>query len=191
MPPAPSATQQPFTKPAPGSQYKVPTDMAGDIVIRTELPGVDLVFTRESESQLFDTIRAENQARPGAQRVTFPERGIVTREKYAARTFKQRVEKIEPSFVMHRRLYFENLNCDRYGWEIGNLQTGISFGHFVYDIAAMPYHYWTRPLQHWDSSAGKCLPGDNTPLQCYREEFSLTGLLGEAAVIGAGFVAFP
>src|SRR4029453_684967 len=84
---APIAAQPQPGKSLPGAQYKLPTDMGGDIVIRTELPGVDLVFTRESEGQLFDPIRAENQARPGAQRVTFPDRGVVTREKYAARNF--------------------------------------------------------------------------------------------------------
>lgn len=190
-PAIPRTVQPQVLKQVPILQYKPAPEGGADIIIRTELPGVDLVFTRESEAQLFDTIRAENQARPGAQRVTFPERGVVTREKYAARSFKQMVEKIEPSFVMHRRLYFENLNTDRYGWEIGNLQPGICVGSFLYDVVALPYHCWTRPFQQWDSSAGKCLPGDNTPLQCYREEFSVTGLVGEAGVIALGFAAFP
>ena len=92
---------------------------------------------------------------------------------------------------MHRRLNFENMNADRYGWEIGNLQPALSLGHFVYDVVALPYHTWTRPLQQWDSSAGKCLPGDNTPLQCYREPFSFTGLAAQTGAVFLGFAAFP
>ena len=186
-----SAAASQIAKQAYGGKAKLPVDGGSDLVIRTELPGVDLIFTREAENQLFDTIRAENQARPGAQRVIFPERGQVTRDKYAGRNFKQMVEKIEPSFVMHRRLNFENLNADRYGWEMGNLQPALSLGHFLYDVVALPYHSWTRPLQQWDSSAGKCLPGDAVPLQFYREPFSVTGLAAQTGAVFLGIAAFP
>lgn len=158
---------------------------------RTELPGADRLFERKSESQFYDTIRAEAQARGGAIRPSFPEKIPVSKEKFQPRQFKEMVETIEPSFVMHRRLLFEQPNFDRHGWELGNLQPGISTLRFVYDVVAMPYHKWTRPLDKWDSSAGKCLPGDATPLFLYREQLSFTGLVAQAGVVAGGFLAFP
>ncbi len=55
----------------------------------------------------------------------------------------------------------------------------------------MPYQYCKRPFQQFDTSAGKCLPGDPVPMLLYPPEPSLTGLLGEAGV-GVGLLfAFP
>ena len=45
--------------------------------------------------------------------------------------------------------------------------------------------------EQFDSSAGKCLPGDPTPLLLYPPEISFSGLLGEAGVIAAGVAIFP
>jgi hypothetical protein len=98
---------------------------------------------------------------------------------------------IEPSFIVHRRLLFEQPNFDRHGWELGNLQPGISTLRFVYDVVALPYHSWTRPMQHWDSSAGKCLPGDSTPLFLYWEQLSFTGAVAQVGAVAGGFIAFP
>jgi hypothetical protein len=162
-----------------------------DFVIRTEPPGRDRLFQRLSEDQFFDTIRQENQARPGAQRAFFPPRLPVSREPFVARSFKRAVETIEPGFVVHRRLLFEQPNFDRAGWDLGPLTVGVTTGMFAYDVIALPYHAWTRPLEHWDTSAGKCLPGDNTPLYFYPEPFSLTGLVGQASAVAGGIFVFP
>lgn len=172
----------------PGGRPKMDTDAD---YFRTELPGADRLFERKSESQFYDTIRAEAQARGGAIRPVFPARVPVSKEKFQPRQFKEMVETIEPSFVMHRRLLFEQPNFDRHGWELGNLQPGVSTLRFVYDVVALPYHTWTRPLEKWDSSAGKCLPGDATPLFLYREQLSFTGLVAQAGVVAGGFLAFP
>ena len=158
---------------------------------RTDLPGADRLFERKSEAQFYDTIRAEAQARGAAIRPIFPERIQVSKEKFKPRAFKEMATQIEPSFVMHRRLLFEQPNSERQGWELGNLQSGISTLRFVYDVVALPYHTWTRPLEKWDSSAGKCLPGDATPLFLYREEFSVTGLVAQAGAVAGGFLLFP
>jgi hypothetical protein len=162
-----------------------------DFVIRTEPPGRDRLFQRLSEDQFFDTIRQENQARPGAQRVYFPERLPVSREPFVARNFKRMETRIEPEFVVHRRLLFEQPNFDRAGWDLGPLTVGITTGMFAYDVIALPYHAWTRPLEHWETSAGKCMPGDRTPLYFYPEQFSLTGLVGQASAVAGGIFVFP
>lgn len=159
--------------------------------IRTELPGFERQFQRWSEDQFFEALRLEAQTRVGAQRVYFPERVPVSREKYKGRQFNQMVSTVEPSFIVHRRLLFEQKNFDRHGWELGALQPAVSTGRFFYDVVALPYHTWTRPLQKWDSSAGKILPGDDVPLMFNREPFSVTGLLGQSGAIALGIVAFP
>jgi hypothetical protein len=170
---------------------KYSADGEPEFTVRTDLPGNDLLFRRESEDQMFDRIRLEAHTQPGGQRVTFPERVPVSREPWTPRQFPQAVERIEPSFVMHRRLLFEQKNFDRYGWELGALQPFISTGKFGYDVATLPYHWASRPLRRWDSSAGKCQPGDDTPLYLYREQLSAFGLAAQAGTVALGFLAFP
>ena len=41
----------------------------------------------------------------------------------------------------------------------------------------------TRPLEKYEVSAGKCLPGDPASFYLYPEEFSVTGLVGQAAAV--------
>ncbi len=146
---------------------------------------------RYSERDWMESQRMEAQAKPGGGRIIFPERLPVSREPYVARQSPQMIERIEPSFIVHRRLLYEQPNFDRHGWELGPIQPGISAGLFLYDVAMMPYHTWTRPFQQWDSSAGNCLPGDNTPLFLYREEFSVSGLIAQGGAVWVGLAMFP
>jgi hypothetical protein len=55
----------------------------------------------------------------------------------------------------------------------------------------MPYHCGTEPCRRWDASAGKCLPGDPTPLLCYGERFSVTGLTFQTFAVAGGILIFP
>src|SRR5207249_6617940 len=104
-------------------------------------------------------------------------------ELYVARAFPRMTEQVEPCYVMHGRLLFEQRNFDRHGWDLGVFQPAVSLLVFYKDTLLLPYHCMTRPLQRYDSSAGKCLPGDPTPLLLYPPELSLTGLVGETAVV--------
>jgi hypothetical protein len=174
-----------------GGRPKLPADGDTEFTIRFDPPGPDLYFRRESENQVFDRILQEAQARPGAARVVFPERAPPSRDPYEPRRFLQMVAEIEPAFVMHRRLFFEQPNFDRYGSELGALQPGISTLRFFYDVALLPYHKWSYPRQHWDSSAGKLLPGDVVPLYWQREPLTLTGLTAQAMAITGGLFALP
>jgi hypothetical protein len=54
-----------------------------------------------------------------------------------------------------------------------------------------PYHQFTDPCRMFDSSAGYCLPGDPVPYKLYPEGLSVTGALGEAAVIVTLLAIFP
>jgi hypothetical protein len=175
----------------PGRPAKTSGDTEIDFQVRIALPSPDILFRRESEAQVFERIRQEAYARPGSTRVVFPEREPVSKEVYTGRNFKQMVQTIEPSYVAHRRMYFEQPNFDRQGWELGALTPALTTGKFFYDMVALPYHTWTEPLRHWDTSAGKCLPGDSTPFYCYPERFSVTGLVGQVGAVAGGILVFP
>ena len=104
---------------------------------------------------------------------------------------EQMVELVEPSYVCHGRLYFEQINSERYGWNIGVLQAPFSGLRFFWDSFLLPYHLATRPCERVECSTGKCLPGDATPLALYPPELSVTGLLAQTGAVAAGFFVFP
>jgi hypothetical protein len=158
--------------------------------LRTDLPGPDRLFERSSEKQLFERIKRE--AGPTrAARVIFPEEEVLTKDKYAPRLFPRAVHLVEPNFVCHGRLYFEQPNFERHGWDLGLFQPAVSLGAFYWDVATLPYQLGTRPFQKYECSAGKCLPGDPVPLLWYPPELSWSGLAAQTGAVTAGFFIFP
>lgn len=163
-----------------------------DFTVLTELPGPHRLFQRESENQVFERLRREAiSTRTGSTRVFFPEEEPLTREPFVPRMFPPSTMVVEPSFVCHRRLFFEQKNFERAGWDLGPFQPALCLGIFYFDVATFPYHYGTRPCQRYDCSAGKCLPGDPTPLLLYPWEWSWTGAVLQAGVVGAAIAIFP
>ena len=138
-------------------------------------------------------IPAEARARPGSERIVFPEEPILSRDRYLGRgpIWAQRAVVVEPNFVDHGRLYFEELNSERYGWDLGVLSPLVSTLYFSKDVALWPYHYFTDPCRCDDASPGKCLPGDPVPYLLYPEGLSLTGAVGEVGTILALVAIFP
>src|SRR5262249_18466687 len=116
---------------------------------------------------------------------------VLSKLPYQGRTWPDMAKLVEPDYVMHTRLLFEQQNFERGLWDLGILTPVLEAGIFYFDVAAPPYHLATRPCQQYDTSAGKCLPGDPTPFYLYPVEFSLTGAAAEAAVITGGFFIFP
>lgn len=169
--------------------------------VRLELPGPQRLFTRESESQFFERLAQDIRKQPGAraifpeeptiskQAVTqmpFPRRDPITKQPFAAQT-----RSVEPFYVCHGRLFFEQPNFERAGWNFGVLQPAISLGTFYYDLALLPYHACSDLQNRYECSAGKCLPGDPSPLLVPRERFSVTGLVGQGSVLLGGAFLFP
>lgn len=181
---------RPAAAQAPSTRGKVAEEDI-DFAVTVELPGPDRLFRRESEVELFERIKQEARKRGSNVKVTFPEEQPLTREKYAGRAWGPMKEYVEPAYVLHGRLLFEQPNFERYGWDLGVMQPAVCLGVYFYDLALLPYHVCTRPLECTDSSAGKCLPGDATPLHLYREQLSVTGLLGQAAVVTGAIFVFP
>jgi hypothetical protein len=159
--------------------------------VTKELPGLDRLTRRESEKEFFNRIRQETRQRPGSERPLFPEETILTRETHAPRNFPAAHKLVEPCYVCHRRLVFEQPNFERYGYDFGFFQPAVSTAVTMFDLVTLPYQYCTRPTHQYDTSAGKCLPGDPVPMLLYPPEFSLTGLLGEAGASVGLLFAFP
>jgi len=156
-----------------------------------DLPGQERLFRRESEIEVFERIRQQERQSGASGRVIFPERTEVSREPYRPHAFPVSTLLVEPSYVSHGRLYFEQSNSERHGWDLGILQPGVSLGRFYLDVFTLPYNAGTRICQHFDTSAGKCLPGDPTPLYLYPPEFSMTGLVLQTGAIFTGAFLFP
>jgi hypothetical protein len=100
---------------------------------------------------------------------------------------------LEPLYVVHRRLFFEEKNGERAGWDLGPLSTLVGTTHFYLDALLIPHNIAAGVVYgYWDTSAGKCLPGSPTPYYLYPRELTLTGSVFEAGVItGLAFVLFP
>ncbi len=110
---------------------------------------------------------------------------------YSGRQFQPADKKVEPFYVCYRRLYFEEKNSERYGWEIGPLQPLLSAATFYGDLLKWPYNIGTRPCQRYECDAGYCLPGDPVPYLLYPMELSVTGGLLEAGTIVGLYAIFP
>jgi hypothetical protein len=163
-----------------------------DFTIRTDLPSPERLFdTRKSEVMMREYIRRESQVRAGANRVLFPEYQPLSNEIYVGRAFPRQQARVEPNVVCHGRLFFEQKNLERSGWDFGYLTVPLALGKFYYDIALFPYHAGTQPCNQVECNVGKCNPGDPTPFFLYREPFSLTGLATQSFVIGTGFIIAP
>ncbi|HET6576084.1 MAG TPA: hypothetical protein VFG68_20955, partial [Fimbriiglobus sp.] len=87
---------------------------------------------------------------------------------------------LEPDYVVHRRLYFEEKNSERYGWDLGITQPIVSALYFYKDVLLWPAKLASNPLERYDTSAGKCLPGSPVPYYLYPPEVDLFG-----ATVGA------
>jgi hypothetical protein len=93
---------------------------------------------------------------------------------------------MEPDYVVHRRLYFEEKNSERYGWDIGITQPIVSALYFYKDVVFWPAKLASHPFERYDTSAGKCLPGSPVPYYLYPPEVDLFGAtVGAATIVGA------
>ena len=149
---------------APVPQPRKPED-SQEPIVRLELPGPQRLFTRESEAQFFERLAQDIRKQPGARaifpeeptvskqavtRLPFPRRDPITRQPFALQE-----KSVEPFYVCHGRLYFEQPNFERAGWNFGVLQPAISLGTFYYDLALLPYHACSDLHNRYECSAGK------------------------------------
>lgn len=160
--------------------------------IQLEPPGLERISRLDSDAKLQERIREETLGKDRSETVLFPEEPILSRDTYQGRggLWTRRTMAVEPNYVAYGRLYFEDLNAERYGWDLGPIQPLVSTAKFVYDLALLPGHFVVDPCGN-DANTGYCLPGDPTPLLLYPPELTVRGSVAEVVVILALVAIFP
>lgn len=163
--------------------------------VQLEPPGPLRLFRLESENALRERMRQEVRERtpPGIppERIAFPDEPVLSRLPYPGRSFPPGTLTVEPIYVCYDRLYFEQKNAERYGWDLGPIHPLVSTAAFYWDVVTLPYHLGTDPCRRYECSAGYCMPGSPVPLLLYPPEMSLSGLALEAGTLTALFAIFP
>ena len=50
------------------------------------------------------------------------------------------------------RLYFEQKNFERHGWDLGYITPFVCAGSFFWDTALLPYHMGVQPFRKFDTA---------------------------------------
>lgn len=163
-----------------------------DYNIEVRPPSLDRLYRMDSESKLKTRIIEEVKTRPVKEtNLKFPEYKALTDERYQARQMGGLIKQIEPQYLIHGRLYCEELNAERYGWDFGVIHPLVSSAIALKDFALLPHNFATRPCQRFEASSGKCFPGDPVPYLLYPPEFSVPGAALETGVFLAAFAIVP
>jgi hypothetical protein len=192
-PPLPAAAAEILQAQAmqPGRPGTTTTSDQLDYLIQLLPPSRDRMFRLMNEDALREQIRQEGREAVPRQPAVFPDEHSVTDKPYAPREFAAQTILAEAPYVNYKRLYFYDINTERYGWELGFAQPFLSAGRFFVDAALVPYRLASRPFDCVDSSAGYCLPDSPVPYLIYPPELSVTGAMGEAAAILGLIAIFP
>ena len=172
-----------------------PGDLPTGFSVQLEPPGPERLFRVESEDALKERMRQEKRNSPKMDRLVFPEEVVLSNSVYdpnwRSSTWKPMVRQVEPNYLVHGRLLFQEKNSERYGWDLGPIQPFVSGAYFLADMALLPYHLASDPLRRFESNAGYCLPGDQVPYMLYPIGASSTGSVAEAAAVFALIACFP
>lgn len=178
---APAVTGQPEAQPFP-APVKPPFKVAD--------PKRDEVFRFDSDALLSTRIQKELADQYGEKtKVEMPALPTIASKSPILRSMPSMQVQIEPAYVVHRRLYFEEKNAERAGWDLGAAQPIASALIFYKDVVFYPFKLSSNLLEAYDTSAGKNLPGSPTPLLLYPPEITLFGAaVGTATIIGTAAV---
>jgi hypothetical protein len=140
---------------------------------------------RQLENWIMEEVRASQGLKPTEQ-LQFPNEEIIGLGiTYKPKTSQYPPQKVnfENTYQVYRRPLFEELNAERYGWDLGIIQPLVSTMYFYKDVIALPYNFASGCTQgFWDTSAGKCLPGSPVPYCLYPQGLSITGGAFEGTV---------
>ena len=95
------------------------------------------------------------------------------------------------SYVVYNPLYFQQINTERYGWELGIFQPLVGTAQFYGDVLLFPYKVAVNPPWACEANAGYALPGDPEPLRFLTPPFSWRGVAGEVGAAVGGAAIFP
>lgn len=185
------ATQPPLRAPLFDPNKDAPVGFS----INLDPPGPERLFRLESEDSLKERMRQEKRTQANVERIVFPETVVLPSTPYDP-TWREKnwlaMERaVEPYYLVHGRLLFQQLNFERYGWDLGPVTPFVSAGSFIADFLMVPYNLAKDPFRRWDASSGWALPGDPTPLMIYPVGVSASGSLTEAIVVFAIIACFP
>lgn len=107
------------------------------------------------------------------------------------RNFQTMTAQVQASYVVYQPLYFQQINHERYGWDLGVFQPIVSTAQFYGDVLLFPYKFAANPPWHCDANVGYALPGDPEPLRFLTTPFSWRGVVGEVGVAVGGAAVFP
>ena len=94
-----------------------------------------------------------------------------------------------PKFYL---LYFEQIQLERYGHTAGPWsQPFLSGGHFILNIATLPYKMGMHPMNECQYSLGYYRPGSCAPWLISPVPLSLQGAASQAGAIFGGGALFP
>jgi hypothetical protein len=175
---------------APGTTGE---DKRVEYPIQLEPPGLERLQRLDSDAKLQERIRQETKERGERDEVImFPESPILSRDVYYGRgnVWPQRTLVVEPNYVIHGRLCFQDLNAERYGWDLGMVHPFVSTAKFWYDLAFLPMTFVNDPFGR-EANTGYGLPGDPVPFLLYPPEVTLKGSITELAVVLALVAIFP
>jgi hypothetical protein len=185
LPPRPGGV----TPPEQGLELE---NLQAPYTIQLEPPGLErLAQALQSDEQLKERIRQENRERRTPERVSFPADPVLSRDTYHGRKFDPMNLEVAPYYVCHGRLRFQQINAERYGWDLGVLGPVVSGGLFFWDVVTLPYHLAMEPCRCFEYNTGWCLPGDPVPLLLYPPELSATGAVAEVAAVLTLVACFP
>jgi hypothetical protein len=160
-----------------------------------EVPDSQRLFRLETEAELFRRMSRESEQGINPLNLKyetqFPVYPPTPKEVSLTRNWPVLTEVAEPPYVCYRRLYFEQINLERYGWDFCLLTPFLAQGKFYFDLVTLPYHAGTDLFRRYECNSGYPLPGDPVPFMIYKPELSLTGAAFEVAKVGCILVTFP
>jgi hypothetical protein len=168
-----------------------PKTPGGGDLYSTKLPPRDIVFRRrndvELEKAIVEQIRKDLGFNLKDTSLAFPKGEKIGGDvAYVPKTmnYPPRQAVMQPLYVVHRRLLFEELNSDRYGWDLGFIQPIVSMAYFYKDVLLLTNNMVSGVAYgFYDTNAGKCSPGTPVPYQLYPPGLTITGTATETAVI--------
>jgi hypothetical protein len=166
----------------------------------TRLPPRESIFTiydtAKLEGVIYESIGGQLKKTAQEMKAQFPFPDVAPvvppGTQYVSKTTNLAPSKlmVEPGFVIHRRLHFEEKNSERYGWDLGLMTPFVSTASFYKNILLWPSSLATSVvIGEMDTNKGKCLPGSPTPYYLYPQGLTITGGVAEGLVItGLSFV---
>lgn len=121
-----------------------------------------------------------------------PKECLIDQPQYQPRQWEPSKITWKASNLMHKPLYFEEVNLERYGHTAGPiLQPVVSSAHFFANIAVLPYKMGVHLPNECQYALGYYRPGDCAPWITQPVPLSLRGALFQASAVTGAVLLIP